>query len=124
MCIGYTRPMPRVEIPCPDWDASNAVYIMTNRHRTTLYIGVTSDICKRITEHRSGIHRSSFTRRYNLDRMVYVELYSSIEYAIRREKQLKGWRRERKIALIERLNPEWIDLGEQILQRHIEIAGV
>jgi putative endonuclease len=91
-----------------------AVYIMTNRHRTVFYVGVTSDLQKRISEHRSGIHPSSFTKRYNVDRLVYFEMGRDIKSAIAREKQLKGWRREKKVALIESINPEWKDLGAPI----------
>jgi putative endonuclease len=85
---------------------------MTNRHRTVLYVGVTSDLDKRIAEHRAGIHPSSFTKKYNVDRLVYYELGKDIRSAIAREKQLKGWRRAKKVALIESTNPEWRDLFE------------
>ena len=88
-----------------------AVYIMTNRHQTVLYVGVTSDLQKRIAEHRAGVHPSSFTRKYNVDRLVYFEMGRDIKAAITREKQLKGWSRAKKVALIENLNPEWNDLG-------------
>ena len=91
-----------------------AVYIMTNRHRTVLYIGVTSNLGKRISEHRCGIHPSSFTKKYNVDRLVYFEMGRDIKSAIAREKQLKGWRREKKVALIESMNPDWEDLGAPI----------
>ena len=88
-----------------------AVYIMVNRHRTVLYVGVTSDLQKRISEHRAGVHPSSFTKKYNVDQLVYFELGKDIKSAIAREKQLKGWRRAKKVALIEAMNPEWNDLG-------------
>ena len=88
-----------------------AVYIMTNRHRTVLYIGVTSDLQKRLVEHQAGVHPSSFTKRYNVDRLVYFEIGSEIKTAIAREKQLKGWSRAKKVALIGKMNPEWNDLG-------------
>jgi putative endonuclease len=88
-----------------------AVYIMTNKHRTVLYIGVTSDLDKRLREHRAGIHQNSFTKKYNIDRLVYVEFGRDIRSAIAREKQLKGWTREKKIALIESVNPNWDDLS-------------
>jgi putative endonuclease len=89
-----------------------AVYILTNARRTVLYIGVTSNLEKRLAEHRAGVHPSSFTKKYNVDRLVYVEAGRDIRAAIAREKQLKGWRREKKVALIEAMNPEWRDLGE------------
>ena len=89
-----------------------AVYILANARRTVLYIGVTSNLARRLAEHRAGVHPSSFTKRYNLDRLVYVEAGRDIRAAIAREKQLKGWRREKKVALIDATNPEWRDLGE------------
>ena len=89
-----------------------AVYIMTNAHRTVLYIGVTSNIQKRLVEHRVKVHPSSFTKRYNVDRLVYFEIGKDIKTAIAREKQLKGWSRAKKVALIESINPEWNDLGD------------
>ena len=115
--------MPGVRIPIPGMDARCAVYIMTNRHHTVLYVGVTSDLPKRVVEHRSGIHPSSFTRRYQAHRLVYVELTEHIEDAIRREKQLKGWSRAKKAALIERLNPDWLDLGDDIVACYEEAQG-
>ncbi len=84
------------------------VYITTNRSGG-LYIGVTNDLDRRISEHK-GDEITGFTQRYNLHRLVYVEEFSSIREAKDREKQLKGWRREKKIALIEAENPEWRDL--------------
>jgi putative endonuclease len=85
------------------------VYIMSNRTHV-LYIGVTSDL-----ENRAGQHQerasSGFTQRYHLIRLVYFEQYDKIADAIAREKQLKGWRRSKKIALIESLNPQWSDLS-------------
>lgn len=88
-----------------------AVYIMTNAHRTVLYIGVTSDLGERIMQHKTGVHKSSFTRRYNINQLVYYEITNDIRSAIAREKQLKGWRRRKKEALVETMNPEWEDLA-------------
>jgi len=88
---------------------------MTNDRRTVLYVGVTADLARRMAEHKLGVHPSSFTRRYNVDRLVYFELAASITAAIAREKQLKGWRRERKVALIEQANPTWRDLAAGVL---------
>jgi putative endonuclease len=85
------------------------VYIMTNKNRTTLYIGVTSDLTTRIHQHKTHAYPTSFTSKYNLEYCVYFEFFPRIEEAIDREKQLKGWRREKKNALIEKLNPEWED---------------
>jgi putative endonuclease len=85
------------------------VYIMTNVART-LYVGVTNDLERRVYEHK---HRDApgFTRRYGLTRLVYFEASSDILSAIEREKQLKGWVRRRKLALIETKNPKWNDLS-------------
>ena len=88
---------------------SYCVYILTNR-AGVLYIGVTNDLERRITEHRSGLIHG-FSRRYNVTKLVYCEECGEIEDAIVREKQLKGWRRSRKVALIEASNPRWEDLA-------------
>ena len=87
------------------------VYILTNRPGGSLYIGVTANLEKRLSEHRLGIG-SKFTHRYNLHRLVHYEACDEIEYAIAREKQLKAWRREWKLALIEAHNPEWREVSE------------
>ena len=81
------------------------VYILTNKTKTVLYIGVTSNIVKRVYEHKTHAV-NGFTARYNTDRLIYLEEYSSIQDAIAREKQLKGWRRSKKIDLIKTQNPE------------------
>ena len=87
------------------------VYIMTNRSRT-LYIGVTSDLERRVHQHKQK-EIPGFTKRYNMTRLAYYEEIPSIGDAIAREKQLKGWLRSRKIALIESMNPQWRDLSEE-----------
>jgi putative endonuclease len=84
-------------------------YIMASRSHT-LYIGVTSALHKRVFEHKWRDH-PGFTERYNCDRLVWFEGYQEIAQAIAREKQLKGWRRDKKIALIEKVNPVWADLS-------------
>ncbi|MCW0232336.1 MAG: GIY-YIG nuclease family protein [Ferrovibrio sp.] len=89
------------------------VYILTNKAEGTLYIGVTSDLPRRIWEHREGAV-AGFTRRYNLKRLVHVERYEVIEEAIRREKVLKTWRRAWKLALVAAGNPEWRDLYDDL----------
>ena len=81
------------------------VYIMASRSRV-LYIGVTNDLSRRTSEHRLGLI-AGFTKKYHVDRLVYYEYFISIRAAIAREKQLKGWRRARKIELIETMNPYW-----------------
>ncbi|WP_116092409.1 GIY-YIG nuclease family protein [Sphingomonas crusticola] len=85
------------------------VYIMTNMPNGTLYIGVTSDIAARITQHRTG-SGSDFCKRYDLTRLVYVELYPTIQEAIAREKAMKAWQRAWKLKLISAANPRWDDL--------------
>ena len=85
------------------------VYIMTNRSGT-LYVGVTNDIARRVREHRAR-RPGSFTTRYRLDRLVYVEETESVRAAIAREKQIKGWVRRRKLALVAAANPTWADLA-------------
>lgn len=85
-------------------------YIMANRAYGVLYVGVTADIDKRLWEHRNGLG-SAFCRKYGIDQLVLAEQYPTIEDAIIREKQLKNWKREWKIELIEASNPEWNDLG-------------
>jgi putative endonuclease len=85
-------------------------YIMASRSRT-LYIGATSGLQKRVFEHKWQEHEGSFTARYNCDRLVWFERHGTIAAAIEREKQLKGWRREKKLALIGQSNPAWIDLS-------------
>ena len=85
------------------------VYIMTNFHHTVLYTGVTNNLLRRVMEHQSG-HGSSFTSQYQLKHLVYYESYPSIEAAIAREKQLKAGSRQKKIDLINSMNPEWVDL--------------
>jgi len=87
-----------------------AVYILTNKNNTTLYVGVTSNLVKRVYEHIHKVHKQCFTARYNLNKLVYYEVCSRIEDAIQREKQLKAGSRKRKIDLIETLNPDWNDL--------------
>lgn len=91
------------------------VYIMTNRPRGTLYIGVTADLARRVMAHRSG-SGSRFVQRYNLYRLVYVERFDEIEGAITREKQLKHWNRAWKLRLIEEQNPVWADLFHSVNQ--------
>ena len=87
------------------------VYMMSNISNTVLYTGVTNDLERRIVEHRTPDEKS-FTRRYNCHKLVYFEEFSSIVEAISREKQIKSWNRERKNLLVDRVNPNWIDLME------------
>lgn len=89
------------------------VYILASDRAGTLYIGVTSDLLGRVYEHREGL-TPGFTTRYGVKRLVYFEAFDEIDAAIAREKQLKRWRRDWKLNLIERHNPEWIDLYESM----------
>ncbi|HUP60407.1 MAG TPA: GIY-YIG nuclease family protein [Thermoanaerobaculia bacterium] len=86
------------------------VYILASLRRV-LYIGITSDFEKRLAEHKAHKYPRSFTSQYNVTRLVLFEEFTQVELAIAREKQLKGWRRSKKVALIERGNPDWIDLA-------------
>ncbi|MBS0475357.1 MAG: GIY-YIG nuclease family protein [Proteobacteria bacterium] len=89
------------------------VYMMANRYRRTLYIGVTSDLAARIWQHRQGTG-SDFCARHRLHRLVWADASNSIEDCIAHEKRLKRWRREWKFDLIERANPEWSDLYDHL----------
>lgn len=86
------------------------VYIMTN-HSRTLYVGVTSELEKRVQQHKQKLI-PGFTARYNIGILVYYEMTSDVRAAIAREKQIKGWLRAKKVALIESVNPHWEDLSE------------
>jgi putative endonuclease len=89
------------------------VYILASRRNGTLYIGVTSELAKRVHEHKMKLV-DGFTKRYNVENLVYFEWTSDAESAIRREKQMKKWNREWKVRLIEKSNPEWRDLYDEI----------
>ena len=85
------------------------VYILTTKNNTALYIGITNDLRRRMFEHKSETI-PGFTQKYHVHKLVYYETTSDPSVAIAREKQLKGWRRDKKIALIETKNPDWSDL--------------
>jgi len=91
-----------------------AVYILASQPRGTLYIGVSSNLIQRIWQHTSGV-MEGFTERYEVDRLVYFEMHTDMTGAITREKQLKKWKRDWKIALIEKDNPDWHDLWPEIV---------
>jgi putative endonuclease len=95
---------------------TNCIYIITNLHHTTLYIGVTNDLEKRLWEHKTKVYKG-FSSRYNLEKLVYFEPYEDINDAIAREKYLKGKTRAFKEALINEVNPSWNDLSQH---RHVE----
>ncbi len=87
-----------------------ATYILTNHKKSVLYIGVTNDLKRRMTEHKSQFDPCAFTAKYNVNRLVYFEKFQSVNDAIAREKQLKHWNREWKERLINTVNPNWDDL--------------
>jgi len=91
-----------------------AVYILASKRNGTLYIGVTSDLIKRIWEHKSTVVKG-FTERYNVHQLVWYELHETMESAISKEKMLKNWKRAWKLELIESSNPDWQDLYESIV---------
>ena len=91
------------------------VYILASATNYTVYIGVTGDLIRRVYEHREHLDPDSFTSQYDVHKLVYFEQTSDIRAALEREKQLKGWRRSKKNALIESMNPEWKDLYPDLL---------
>ncbi|MCR4263301.1 MAG: GIY-YIG nuclease family protein [Candidatus Roizmanbacteria bacterium] len=90
------------------------VYILSNRSNSTLYIGITSNLIKRIYQHKNHL-ADGFSKKYNLNKLVYYEQYEQIDEAILREKRLKKWNRKWKEELIEKFNAEWNDLYKNIL---------
>jgi len=94
-------------------DKQPAIYILASRRNGTLYIGVTSDLERRVWEHKEGVIEG-FTKKYDVHRLVYYEVHHEMGEAIAREKQLKKWNRAWKIELIEKSNPEWRDLREDL----------
>lgn len=89
------------------------VYILANKKNGTLYVGVTSDLVKRVYEHKNKLHKG-FTSKYDVNKLVYYEVFEDIEYAIQKEKQIKHWKRDWKARRIYEFNPEWDDLYETI----------
>jgi putative endonuclease len=92
-----------------------AVYLLASGRNGTLYIGVTSNLIKRVWEHKNGI-TGGFTKKYNVYDLVYYEIFDDMRSAIIREKQMKKWRRAWKIELIEKSNPTWKDLWSEIIE--------
>lgn len=97
-------------------DKGGYIYILTNKNNTVLYTGVTSNLSKRITEHKNKLYNNSFTKKYNLNKLVYFETFSLICDVIEREKQIKAGSRQKKIDLIISLNSAWNDLFEDIIK--------
>jgi len=95
-------------------DKSFFVYILANHTNTVTYVGVTSNLIRRVWEHKNKIV-PGFTAKYNIDKLVYFEPLGEARYAIEREKEIKGWRRDKKVALIVLKNPDWLDLYSSIL---------
>ena len=95
-------------------DKKGYVYILFSKRNGTLYVGVTSNLIKRIWEHKNKV-AEGFTQKYNVDKLGYYEVFDDIENAIIREKQIKSWKRIKKLALIESVNPEWNDLYDTII---------
>jgi putative endonuclease len=91
------------------------VYILTNKHNAVLYVGVTNNLIRRVYEHKNKLV-PGFTAKYNLNKLVYYEILPDVRDAIYREKQIKGWRRSKKVELIEKFNPNWRDLYEEIIR--------
>jgi len=89
------------------------IYLLTNWNNTVMYIGVTNDLVRRLYEHKNKLY-DGFTKKYNLNKLVYFELFFDINEAIKREKEIKKWRRDKKNKLVESINPEWRDLGLEI----------
>lgn len=95
-------------------DSKNGyVYLLTNEANTVLYTGVTSNLIKRVYEHKHKLV-DGFTKKYRVIKLVYYEVFDSIEDAIRREKQIKGWIRKKKDELVQSINPKWEDLYGQL----------
>ncbi|HEX8377945.1 MAG TPA: GIY-YIG nuclease family protein [Pedobacter sp.] len=95
-------------------ESGGCVYIVTNKNRTTLYTGVTSDLHSRMREHKTHYYPKSFTAKYNCEFLVYYKFYPLIEEAIAFEKKIKDGSREKKVALINEMNPGWMDLFEDL----------
>ena len=93
-----------------------AVYLMTNRVNTVIYTGVTSNLIKRVYEHKSHFYKGSFTDKYQLTKLVFYEAFQLIDEAICREKQIKAGSRKKKEALINSMNPEWNDLYDSLIE--------
>ncbi len=91
------------------------VYILASVTNVTLYIGVTRDLVRRVYEHKHHLDPNSFTSKYKVHKLVYFEQTSDVNAALEREKQLKGWRRSKKNALVETMNPKWEDLYSGLL---------
>ncbi len=95
------------------WNSNYFIYIISNWNNSVIYIGVSNDLKRRVFEHKEG-KIDGFTKKYNINKLLYFEHFTNIEYAIKREKQLKKWKRLWKNELIEKRNPNWDELFETI----------
>ena len=91
------------------------VYMMTNGSRVVLYTGITNSLMRRVWQHQNG-EIEGFTKTYKVNRLIYYEHFNDPRDAIAREKEIKGWRREKRNALVERMNPKWTDLSPMLFQ--------
>jgi putative endonuclease len=99
------------------------VYILASDSRQ-LYVGVTNDLYRRLSEHRSSLDPTSYTSRHRTFRLVYCESTGDVTAAIRREKQIKCWKRHRRLELIEQMNPDWSDLAEEISSQRSSVPSL
>lgn len=97
-----------------NWNHNYYIYLMTNEYNTVIYTGMTNDLKRRVEEHRLGLI-PGFTSRYKVKKLIYFEYFDHVEDAIHREKQIKAGSRQKKIVLIESMNPEWVDLYERLV---------
>ena len=95
-------------------ERSYYVYIMASRKHGTLYVGVTDNLVGRVIQYKKKVYKNSFTAKYNVTKLVYFEAYEDVHEAIAKEKQLKKWKREWKIKIIEENNPDWKDLYKDL----------
>lgn len=95
------------------WGYNYFIYILTNKNHTVLYTGVTNDLRERVYQHKEKLVKG-FTKKYNVDKLVYFEHFTHIDEAIAREKQIKAGSRKKKIDLINSINPEWRDLWDDV----------
>lgn len=112
MPIGLTKQSPTLLSKTMKRELHPCIYIMTNDYNTALYTGVTSNLLRRVTEHKDKMI-SGFTSKYNVTKLVHYEEFATMEEAISREKQIKGGSRQKKISLISKANPEWKDLYDE-----------
>ena len=97
----------------PAIDDKHWVYILANKRNGTLYVGSTNDLARRVAQHKRG-DVPGFTKRYGVDRLVHAESFADLDNALIRERRLKKWQRKWKIELIEKENPQWLDLSERL----------